>query len=177
MTPPANQDDYYAQVKAAGTSGTDDKKPLKLKLKAVVKKSTEEDIPKKEEDISPREEIQDERPKARLVEREHASGGLLRSVMKSGSDDSGKRTDERREKSSGFPKISFAKAEHKVKILENRPVMQIPDEVPKRRTDGSAPVSTGPKRLRDDSKPMFQRNIGFATPQKDGTAKKSGKGK
>ena len=73
-----------------------------------------------------------------------------------------------------FPKISFAKADHKVKILENRPVMQIPDEVPKRRTDGSAPAPAGQKRLRDDSKPMFQRDIGFLTPSKDGTAKKSG---
>lgn len=86
MTPPANQDDYYAQVKAAGASGTDDKKPLKLKLKAVVKKPIEEEIPQKEEDISPREVVQEERPKARLVEREHASSGLMRSVMKGGDD-------------------------------------------------------------------------------------------
>lgn len=52
--------------------------------------------------------------------------------------------------------------------------MKLPDEVPKRRTDGSFTPnsSTGPKRLRDDAKPMFQRNIGFATPSKDGTAKK-----
>lgn len=168
MTPPANQDDYYAQVKAAGTTGTDDKKPLKLKLKAVVKKPTLEEVPKKEEDISPREEVAPEKPKARLVEREHGSSSLLRSVMKSGSEEGAKKPDDRREKSGGFPKISFAKAEHKVKILENRPVMQIPDEVPKRRSDGTLE----PKRLRDDSKPMFQRNIGFATPQKDGTAKK-----
>ena len=57
-----------------------------------------------------------------------------------------------------------------MKVLENRPVMQIPDEVPKRRTDGSS-SSPGPTRLRDDAKPIFQRNIGFATPQRDGTAK------
>ena len=73
MTPPSNQDDYYAQVQAKNASGSDDKKPLKLKLKAVVKKPTEEDAPKREEDTSPREEIISERPKARLVEREHAS--------------------------------------------------------------------------------------------------------
>ena len=170
MTPPANQDDYYAQVKSSGASGNDDKKPLKLKLKAVVKKPTEEEMPKPEEqDISPGDEALPERPKARLVEREHASGGLLRSIMKSGVDDSATKPDEKREKPAGFPKISFAKAEHKVKVLENRPVMQIPDEVPKRRTDSTP----GPKRLRDDSKPMFQRDIGFATPSKDGTAKKS----
>ena len=73
MTPPSNQDDYYAQVQAKNASGSDDKKPLKLKLKAVVKKPTEEDTPKREEDISPREAVISERPKARLVEREHAS--------------------------------------------------------------------------------------------------------
>ena len=73
MTPPSNQDDYYAQVQAKNASGSDDKKPLKLKLKAVVKKPIEEDAPKREEDISPREAVISERPKARLVEREHAS--------------------------------------------------------------------------------------------------------
>lgn len=53
--------------------------------------------------------------------------------------------------------------------------MQIPDEVPKKRV-GTGPLppvgSAGQARLRDDSKPMFQRNIGFMTPSKDGTAKK-----
>lgn len=167
MTPPANQDDYYAQVQAKNTSGSDDKKPLKLKLKAVVKKPTEEEAPK-EEDISPREEVA-EKPKARLVEREHGSSSLLRSVMKSGG--TKETPPETKSEKPTFPKISFAKAEHKVKVLENRPVMQIPDEVPKKRTDGDG----GQKRLRDDSKPMFQRNIGYATPSKDGTAKKARK--
>ncbi len=37
----ALQDDYYAQVKTSTTSDDGAKKPLKLKLKAVVKKSTE----------------------------------------------------------------------------------------------------------------------------------------
>ncbi len=177
MTPPANQDDYYAQVKATGTSGTDDKKPLKLKLKAVVKKPTEEEAPKVTEPVSqiPETPVVVERPKARLVEREHASSGLMRSVMR-GNEEKDKGVV--REKSS-FPKISFTKVESKVKVLENRPVMKLPDEVPKRRTDGAftPSSSTGPKRLRDDAKPMFQRNIGFATPSKDGTAKKGGKGK
>ena len=86
--------------------------------------------------------------------------------------------DTRDDKRSGFPKISFARADSKVKILENRPVMQIPDEVPRRRTDASvAPLSADKKRLRDDVKPIFQREITFATPMKDGTAKKAKKDK
>ena len=134
MTAPSNQDDYYAQVQQDAGASKDDKKPLKLKLKAVIKKPTEpEEVPR--EDISPSEETISEKPKARLVEREHASSGLMKSVMRS---PGGVREpiDTKREKSV-FPKISFAKADHKVKILENRPVMQIPDEVPKRRTDGA----------------------------------------
>ncbi len=39
MTSPSQQDDYYAQVQNASQSGSDDKKPIKLKLKVVVKKS------------------------------------------------------------------------------------------------------------------------------------------
>lgn len=73
------QDDYYAQVKTTATSDDGAKKPLKLKLKAVVKKPTES-----EAEVSPTvdiatptppvtEEAVVERPKARLVEREHAS--------------------------------------------------------------------------------------------------------
>ncbi len=173
MTSTTQQDDYYAQVNSATHSWNDDKKPLKLKLKAVVKKSIEE-----ASEVIPDVPVVQERPKARLVEREHASSGLMKSVMKSWGEERWERKDDRREAKT-FPKISFAKADHKVKILENRPVMQIPDEVPKRRpivTPG-APVSGGPARLRDDSKPMFQRNIGFMTPSKDGTAKKWGKGK
>lgn len=77
------------------------------------------------------------------------------------------------------PVISFSKVESKVKVLENRPVMELPPEErsgyrgPRR--DADKPAPTGERRLRDDSKPMFQRDIGFATPMKDGTAKKSGK--
>lgn len=56
--------------------------------------------------------------------------------------------------------------------------MQIPDEVPKRRTDGqNHQPNNNQKRLRDDAKPIFQRDIGYATPSKDGTAKKSRKEK
>jgi translation initiation factor IF-2 len=171
MTPPANQDDYYAQVKNQWATNTDDKKPLKLKLKAVVKKPNEEEAPR-ETDISMQEETIAERPKARLVEREHASSSLLKSVMKSSG---GEKDGKPEEKKWVFPKISFGKAETKIRVLENRPVMQIPDEVPKRRPRPDD-QSGGTKRLRDDSKPMFQRDIGFSTPSKDGTAKKSGRG-
>lgn len=82
MTPPANQDDYYAQVKATSTSGADDKKPLKLKLKVVAKKPIEEVAHKEVEPVLHTPEPVVERPKARLVEREHASSGLMRSVMR-----------------------------------------------------------------------------------------------
>ena len=171
MTPTPSQDDYYAKVQNAAQSGADDKKPLKLKLKAVVKKP--EETPVDEATSSP---LAKETPKARLVEREHASSGLMKSVMKNTTDAKSGTQNERKSPGS-FPKISFAKADHKVKILENRPVMQIPDEVPKRRTDTPSSSPAGQTRLRDDAKPMFQRNIGFMTPSKDGTAKKSGKGK
>jgi translation initiation factor IF-2 len=173
MTSTTQQDDYYANVANTASSGADDKKPLKLKLKAVIKKPSEDTPtePVREDDI-----VEREKPTSRLVEREHASSGLMKSVMKSWGEQGWERRDDRREAKT-FPKISFAKADHKLKVLENRPVMQIPDEVPKRRPVGTPypPVLSGPSRLRDDSKPMFQRNIGFATPSKDGTAKKWGK--
>jgi translation initiation factor IF-2 len=174
MTPPTNQDDYYAQVQQNANAWKDDKKPMKLKLKAVVKKPNEEE----ESPPQPVEEAVAERPKARLVEREHASSSLLKSVMKNGSNDQKDTREEPRETKNTFPKISFWKAENKVKILENRPVMQIPNEVPKRRTENSSSQALqNQKRLRDDAKPMFQRDIGYATPSKDGTAKKSRKDK
>ena len=73
------QDDYYAQVKTAATSDDSAKKPLKLKLKAVVKKPTDSETEPSQEG-STQETIPEtiisetsERPKARLVEREHAS--------------------------------------------------------------------------------------------------------
>ena len=74
------QDDYYAQVKTTATSDDGAKKPLKLKLKAVVKKPTESETEASPiENIAPQTSGADvieapvERPKARLVEREHAS--------------------------------------------------------------------------------------------------------
>ncbi len=81
MTAPSNQDDYYAQVQQSAGASKDDKKPLKLKLKAVIKKPTESEEVPREEHISPSEETISEKPKARLVEREHASSGLMKSVM------------------------------------------------------------------------------------------------
>ena len=90
------------------------------------------------------------------------------------------------------PLISFQKATTGFRPLENRPVMQIPAEErrgprPSRPagsapyaprpnntngTTSTAPSANGPSRLRDSAKPMFQRDIGFSTPTRDGTAKK-----
>jgi hypothetical protein len=80
MTSTTQQDDYYANVANTASSGADDKKPLKLKLKAVIKKPSEESPiePTREDEI-----VNIEKPKARLIEREHASSGLMKSVMKS----------------------------------------------------------------------------------------------
>lgn len=189
------QDDYYTQVKVTQSSDDSAKKPLKLKLKAVIKKPTEaeevapageEKAPVAIEKIPQNVEIPVERPKARLVEREHASEGLLRSVMHRSSTTD--RDTPREEKKK--PVISFGKPSGGFKPLENRPVMQIPPEErrhsrPPRRdgasssTPSSSTSSTHPgtSRLRDDAKPMFQRDIGYATPSRDGTAKKSGKEK
>ena len=78
----ALQDDYYAQVKTTQSSDDAAKKPLKLKLKAVVKKPTEAEevspiieqhAPQTPQVVEPKEEVPVERPKARLIEREHAS--------------------------------------------------------------------------------------------------------
>lgn len=99
------------------------------------------------------------------------------------------------------PLISFQKATTGFRPLENRPVMQLPPEErrgprpprpagssnyaprpagsssysprPANGPSGSAPAaSNSPSRLRDSAKPMFQRDIGFSTPTRDGTAKK-----
>jgi hypothetical protein len=131
----ALQDDYYAQVKTTQSSDDATKKPLKLKLKAVVKKPTEtEEVssPVTEQPsasnpqaIEKKEETPAEHPKARLVEREHASEGLLRSVMhRTSSVDSKENPREEKKK----PIISFGKAAGGFKPLENRPVMQLPPE-------------------------------------------------
>lgn len=142
----APQDDYYAQVSAPQKSDTDDKKPVKLKLKAVVKKSTDEEVIEADISTLPSPPVKivkkvisqspevtpesaseisspaEERPKARLVEREHAGSSLMRSVMNRV--DQSPKTESR--DANRAPKISFAKVETKFKPLENRPVMPLP---------------------------------------------------
>ncbi len=173
-------DDYYAQVTSSPSKDDSKKSPVKIKLKAVVKKATDETlvpVNTPEEHIS---ETPKEKPKARLIEREHASEGLLRSVMSSKVES----TDAVSEKKK--PAISFGRSAPSFKPLENRPVMALPREErrPPRRdgrptsssqsSSSTAPSAspTGEKRIRDDVKPMFQRDIGFHTPNRDGTAKK-----
>ena len=80
-----HQDDYYAQVKTVQNTDDGTKKPLKLKLKVVAKKPTESEdavpSPTMSENVEQSvaktethiEDIPKEKPKARLVEREHAS--------------------------------------------------------------------------------------------------------
>ncbi len=73
----AHQDDYYAKVEKSSTEEQDAKKPLKLKIKPVIKKSVDTSIntPQTKDDggaLIANEKIE-EKPKARLVEREHAS--------------------------------------------------------------------------------------------------------
>ena len=143
------QDDYYAQVKTAQSSDDGAKKPLKLKLKAVVKKPAETEevapvgeskAPETPKELPQKEEVPVERPKARLVEREHASEGLLRSVMHRASSTDSKEAPREEKKR---PTISFGKAAGGFKPLENRPVMQLPPEERRHsrppRRDGGAP--------------------------------------
>lgn len=71
------QDDYYAQVQSAQKSGADDKKPLKIKLKPVVKKIedaiNEAPSPLTSSESAPETPVTEVvAPKARLVTREHA---------------------------------------------------------------------------------------------------------
>lgn len=149
-------------------------------------------------DVVPEVPQEAEKPKARLVSREHAGEGLMRTMMKQQSSTNSPLSQERDVNKK--PLISFQKATTGFRPLENRPVMQLPPE--ERRgprpprpagsstgsssysprpasstgSSSSAPAgSTGPSRLRDSAKPMFQRDIGFSTPTRDGTAKKGGK--
>ncbi len=134
--------------------------------------------------------VEAERPKARLVSREHAGEGLMRTMMKQQGSTNSPLSQER--DATKKPLISFQKATTGFRPLENRPVMQLPPEErrgprPPRPAgsssyaprpagstgSSSSPTgSTGPSRLRDSAKPMFQRDIGFSTPTRDGTAKK-----
>jgi hypothetical protein len=210
MTTPKDdiQDDYYANIsQPESTAG--DKKVLKIKPKVVAKKPTEPTPELAEETISRPKiiarkieksetiEVADiaqtsvvERPTARLVSREHAGEGLMRSMMKNQAAANSPLS--REQDTTKKPLISFQKVSTGFKPLENRPVMQLPSEErrgarPPRPAGSSprpfpssssttAPAASGPARLRDSSKPMFQRDISFSTPTRDGTAKKGGKG-
>lgn len=123
---------------------------------------------------------------------EHASQDLLRSVMSRQA-----KNTTNTEKTESAPAISFAQATA-FKPLENRPVMKTPEEErrearknrrknrgentnaqpnsqrPKNKNPNpqNAQNNNSEKRLRDDAKPMFQRDIGYSTPVRDGTAKK-----
>ena len=206
------QDDYYANISQTTENTAWDKKVLKIKPKVVLKKpadstsaSTEETaskpkiIARKVEKVEPTEVVPEaspveaERPKARLVSREHAGEGLMRTMMKQQGSTNSPLSQER--DATKKPLISFQKATTGFRPLENRPVMQLPPEErrgprPPRPAgsssyaprpagstgSSSSPTgSTGPSRLRDSAKPMFQRDIGFSTPTRDGTAKKWGK--
>lgn len=174
------QDDYYSHIQKADAGADATKKPVKLKLKGVVKKPLETEEEHVEPQTTPEETVvpPPERPKARLVEREHASEGLLRSVMNRKVPETPSPREEKKK-----PAISFSKTPTTFKPLENRPVMQLPPEESRRpRRNGETGTRSAPSqnannsgRLRDDVKPMFQRDIGYATPTRDGTAKKSGK--
>ncbi len=186
------QDDYYANISQA-ESTTGDKKVLKIKPKVVVKKSSEPSQEATEEPVSKPKiiarkiektetvEVADvsivssetERPTARLVSREHAGEGLMRSMMKTQAATNSPLA--REQDTTKKPLISFQKATTGFRPLENRPVMQLPPEErrgarPPRPAGSSsrpfpspsgttAPAATGPARLRDSSKPMFQRDI------------------
>ena len=67
-----------------------------------------------------------EKPKARLVSREHAGEGLMRTMMKQQSSTNSPLAPER--DATKKPLISFQKATTGFRPLENRPVMQLPPE-------------------------------------------------
>ena len=189
------QDDYYAHLSQEKDAGSVKKKPLKIIKKQPTSEtstpsaSTEDTnkkpkiiVRKKESKETPYEEVdtpvgETQKPQARLVEREHASKGLLRSIGQKQEKTTKTTPDQKK------PVISFGAAPKAFKPLENRPVMPLPSEGRRAQRDdrrNNTPNDTnrsqGERRLRDDSKPMFQRDINFSTPVRDGTAKK-GKGK
>ena len=189
------QDDYYAHLSQEKDAGSVKKKPLKIIKKQPTSEtstpsaSTEDTnkkpkiiVRKKESKETPYEEVdtpvgETQKPQARLVEREHASKGLLRSIGQKQEKTTKATPDQKK------PVISFGAAPKAFKPLENRPVMPLPSEGRRAQRDdrrNNTPNDTnrsqGERRLRDDSKPIFQRDINFSTPVRDGTAKK-GKGK
>lgn len=182
MTKPvdSHQDDYYASIKKDADAKKATKKPLKIKKPVIKKKPIiKKPVPSataKKEDTTKTTAKKQETPKSkvRLVEREHASKGLLRSVM-------GKQETKKSEEKK--PNISFGTSSSEFKPLENRPVMKTPEEERReqrkkqRQRKRAEERNEAPKkeaRLRDDSKPIFQRDIGFSDPVRDGT-KKQGK--
>ncbi len=189
------QDDYYAHLSQEKDAGSVKKKPLKIIKKQPTSEtstpsaSTEDTnkkpkiiVRKKESKETPYEEVdtpvgETQKPQARLVEREHASKALLRSIGQKQEKTTKTTPDQKK------PVISFGAAPKAFKPLENRPVMPLPSEGRRAQRDdrrNNTPNDTnrsqGERRLRDDSKPIFQRDINFSTPVRDGTAKK-GKGK
>ena len=139
------QDDYYANISQPIENDAGAKKVLKIKPKVVLKKPSESvaepteepaskpkiiarKVEKTEEPVAqptpePMQEV--ERPKARLISREHAGEGLLRTAMKQQANNSPLSPERDATKK---PLISFQKVETKFKPLENRPVMQLPPE-------------------------------------------------
>lgn len=166
------QDDYYAQAQKkpeAPSVDTTGKTPIKLKIKAKKVDQSEniEEVSSSSSGVSP--EIQEEIPRsARLIKREHPSTGLMHSIMRSNGLQKENIKDWIQKHK---PAISFESA--KPKVFENRPVMEVPRERPPRKKDHtpSTPPSTEGKRLRDNVTPIFQRDIGYTTPKRDGSTK------
>ena len=139
------QDDYYANLSPNTTSAIEEKKPVKIKKKPIIKKTNSEEkssvesekkpkimARKKEENSSKTEEKNSKKPankseknQARLVKREHAGKDLLRSVMSKtvSSSENSEKSDEKKS-----PNISFGGVSSTFKPLENRPVMKTPEE-------------------------------------------------
>jgi hypothetical protein len=193
MTKTHEQDDYYAHLKTDNDGSSDGgKKPLKLKIKAKKPQDSEEGADTHVEAPVSAVIREEEKPKARLIAREPI---VARPVQKKETpvvqQPKQHHTTDEKKKVSVFdrpqthsnepkkkftPMISFKKAESQVKVLENRPVMKVQGQngynKPSSNGNQSHHNQDDKKRLRDDSKPIFQREIAFGTPVKDGTAKK-----
>ena len=145
MTTPKDdiQDDYYANISQTPETPSGDKKILKIKPKVMTKKIPEAPateaieetaskpkiIARKVEKSETPEEVPTlspkvERPKARLVSREHAGEGLMRTMMKQTANSPLAPDRDATKK----PLISFQKVETRFRPLENRPVMPLPPE-------------------------------------------------
>ncbi len=186
MTQLHEQDDYYAHLKTDQKNDeSDTKKPLKLKLK-VKKLESDEKIPEMESTPAISDTpVETPKPQARLIAREPIKPikpreeisikpreEILKKEFVRRVSPVFNREEKKDEPKKRFtPAISFKPAPSPFKALENRPVMS---------GNGSSTPSVNSgdkKRLRDDAKPIFQRNIGYTTPTKDGTGKKGKNGK